>query len=60
MEFIGFKSCMSYLMEQGLNIKTFISDRHASIAKFMRTTLKKITHYFDVWHLKKSKYNFKL
>ena len=58
MEFLSFKSCMDYLKKQGLTITTFISDRHASIAKHMRTVLKNITHYFDLWHVKKSKYNF--
>ena len=53
MEFMSFKSCMDYLMKQGLSITTFISD---SISKHMTTVLKKITHYFDIWHLKKSKY----
>jgi hypothetical protein len=57
MEFLSFKSCMAYFKKQGLTITTFISDRHASIAKHMRTVLKNITHYFDIWHLKKSKYN---
>ena len=49
---------MDYLRKQGLTITALISDRHASIAKHMRTVLKNITHYFDLWHLKKSKYNF--
>jgi hypothetical protein len=55
MEFMAFKSCMDYLLAQGLTIRTFISDRHTSIEKYMKTSLEKITHYFDLWHLKKSK-----
>ena len=53
MEFMSFKSCMEYLTGCGLTITTFISDRHASISKYMRTVMKNITHYFDLWHLKK-------
>ena len=31
-----------------------MSDRHASITKHMREELTNITHYFNIWHLKKS------
>ena len=55
MEFMAFKLCMDYLITFGLSITTFISDRHTSIAKYMRDVLKNIVHYFDIWHLKKSK-----
>ena len=55
MEFMAFKLCMDYLITYGLSITTFISDRHASITKYMRDVLKSIVHYFDIWHLKKSK-----
>ncbi|CAB3984261.1 Hypothetical predicted protein [Paramuricea clavata] len=54
MEFMSFKSCMDYLIKKGLAITTFISDRHTSVAKYMRSVLSKITHYFDIWHLKKT------
>ncbi|CAB4026779.1 PREDICTED: uncharacterized protein LOC107331715 isoform X3 [Paramuricea clavata] len=53
MEFMSFKLCMDYMIAYGLTITTFISDRHTSIAKHMRTVLKNIVHYFDIWHLKK-------
>ena len=47
MEFMGFKQCMDYLLGCGVLITTFISD--------MKKVLTKIVHYFDIWHLKKSK-----
>jgi len=34
-------------------IISFISDRHVSIASHMKKVLTGITHYFDIWHLKK-------
>eukprot|EP00795_Rhopilema_esculentum_P004196 gene4196-20383_t len=34
-------------------LSTFVSDRHTTIAKLMREQLPDITHYFDLWHLKK-------
>lgn len=55
MEYEGFQRCMTYLLGCGVVIGTFISDRHASIAKHMREKLKGITHYFDLWHIKKRK-----
>lgn len=54
MEFLGFQSCMDFLLGCGVVISTFISDRHTQIASHMKTVLKNITHYFDLWHLKKS------
>ena len=55
MEFMAFKLCMDYLITYGLSIKNFISGRHISIAKHMKDVLKSIVHYFDLWHLMKSK-----
>ena len=57
MEFMAFKECMNYLIGYGLVITTFISDRHVSIASHMKKVLTRITHYFHIWHLKKSKLN---
>ena len=54
MEYAGFCRSFEYLLGLGLVIKMFVSDRHATIAKHMRQKLSKITHYFDIWHLKKS------
>lgn len=56
MEFMGFKSCMEFLIGYGLLITAFVSDRHVSIAAYMKKSLTAITHYFDIWHLKKSKH----
>ena len=46
---------MDFLLGCGVVISTFISDRHTQIASRMKNVLKNITHYFDLWHLKKSK-----
>ena len=55
MEFMGFKECINFLLGYGIIITSFISDRHVSIASHMKKVLTGITHYFDIWHLKKSK-----
>jgi hypothetical protein len=59
MEYEGFKRSMDFLLEE-INISTLVSDRHQTIAKHMREKLPKIIHYFDIWHLKKSKYSYTL
>ena len=58
MEYAGFCQSMEYLLGLGLLVKTFVFDRHSTIAKHMREKLSNITHYFDIWHLKKSMFNF--
>ena len=55
MEYLAFQNCMQYLLGCGLPIGALITDRHMSIAKHMREQLPQITHYFDLWNLKKSK-----
>ena len=57
MEFLGFQQCMKFLLGFGILITTFISDKHVSIGSHIRNVLKNIVHYFDIWHLKKSKFN---
>ena len=56
MEFMAFKLCMDYLFGNDINMGTFISDRHKTIASYMKKNLKKVIHYYDLWHLKKSKW----
>lgn len=38
----------------GLPVAIFISDRHRSIAKWIRECRKDTTHYYDIWHVAKS------
>lgn len=57
LEYADFQWAMTFLLGCGLAIGTFISDRHVSIAKHMREKLSNITHFFDLWHLKKRKHS---
>jgi HD superfamily phosphodiesterase len=41
------------MKEQELTISILATDRHASIAKMMRTTYPEIDHKYDVWHMAK-------
>ena len=38
----------------GLPVAVFISDRHRSIAKWIRECRKDTSHYYDIWHVAKS------
>lgn len=55
MEFMGFKECINFLLGYGTIITNFISDRDVSIASHKKKVLTGITHYCEIWHLKKSK-----
>ena len=63
MEFAGHQKACAFLLATGMLIKAFISDRHASIAKWMREECHKkckelekpvIDHFFNLWHIGKS------
>ena len=64
MEFFGHQRAFEFLLATGMTITTFVSDRHTSIAKWMRVDcpikcreLGKtvITHLFDCRHIARSK-----
>ena len=55
-EFEAFKRSMMFMLTNvKCGMSTFVSDRHSSIVKHMREVFTDIDHYFDVWHLAKSK-----
>ncbi|KAK3731207.1 hypothetical protein QZH41_017743 [Actinostola sp. cb2023] len=62
MEFAGHQRTFEFLLTTGIIITTFVSDRHASIAKWMREELPRrwsalgkpiVNHFFDLWHIGK-------
>ncbi|XP_068670428.1 uncharacterized protein [Montipora foliosa] len=62
MEFLGHQKALAFLLGTGMVIKSFICDRHQSIAKWMREEYPKkcrelgkplIDHFFDLWHIGK-------
>ena len=55
MEFYGFKNCLAFLLNQGISILKFVTDRHSSITCYMRENYPDISHRFDLWHVAKSK-----
>ena len=57
MEYMGWKHSIEFLLGYAILITAFISDHHIKIASHMKSLFSTITHYFDIWHLKKSMYN---
>jgi hypothetical protein len=58
MEKCGLERSFAFLEEAGLPVAdcTFVSDRHRSIAKWIRENWSGIDHKFDIWHVAKGKY----
>ena len=64
MEFEGHQRAFQFLLGTAMVITAFISDRHSQIARWMRVECPQrckalgkpvITHFFDLWHIAKSK-----
>lgn len=54
MELEGAKRCFQKIKVEKLKIDTFVSDRHRGIGKWIRTSEKATTHFYDIWHIAKS------
>ncbi len=54
MELLGAQRCFERLHPEKIDLSTFVSDRHAGIAKWVRINESKTRHYFDIWHVAKS------
>ena len=68
METLGHQKAIKFLLTTSMNITTFVSDRHATIAKWMRETCPKmckelgkpvITHFFICGTLEKVNMTYK-
>jgi hypothetical protein len=58
MEYLAFQRSMAHLKQQDVKLDSLVTDRHSSIAKHMRENEKSVKHYFDLWHLRKSKFKY--
>ena len=54
MELEGAKRCLNFLLASGIAIAVFVSDRHKSIAKWIRETQPQTKHFYDIWHVARS------
>ena len=53
MELEGLKRCRKILEDQNVEVQQLTTDRHVSVKSYMKNHWKKVTHYFDTWHLTK-------
>jgi Transposase len=53
MELEGLKRSIEFLWQNDLVPSVIISDRHASIQKWVRENMPNTQHYYDVWHVAK-------
>ncbi|XP_026128189.1 uncharacterized protein LOC113108962 isoform X2 [Carassius auratus] len=51
MEKEGLTRSLALLESRGVNLDCIVTDRHPQVQKFLRE--RKITHYYDVWHIAK-------
>ena len=56
MKLEGLVRVVKKLQGCGLEIGTLITDCHTQITKWIREELPNTIHYYDVWHVAKSKY----
>ena len=56
MELEGFIRCREDLESKGLSVSSVTTDRHASIARYVREDWKTTKHYFDTWHISKGRH----
>ena len=53
MEKEGLIRCLKYLSKSGVKVDCLVTDRHNQVQKYMKDEKPTITHYYDVWHLRK-------
>lgn len=51
MENEGLIRCVKLLVDNGLTIDTFISDRHKQNMAWIRKNLPDTKHHVDIWHV---------
>ena len=51
MEPVGAQRAFKFIKDNNLNISIFVSDRHRTIAKWIRECEPQTTHFYDLWHV---------
>ena len=55
MEKEGLIRCVKTFSNEGIQIKTLVTDKHVQIVKWVRENMPDTTQCFDVWHVAKGK-----
>lgn len=53
MELEGLKRGLQFFCQEDLAINTLVTDRHRSIAKYLREEQPDMDHFYDIWHIAK-------
>lgn len=56
MELEGLKRALTKLDDNGVTLSDFTTDRHVQVRKYLKEERPEIKHWFDGWHLAKSKH----
>ncbi len=56
MELEGLKRGLGELKKRRVPWGSIVTDRHIGIKSFLRDTYKNVAHWFDIWHMAKSKH----
>jgi GH18 family chitinase len=54
-ELEGLKRCRQQLSDVRLEVHALTTDRHRSVKAYVRDHWGEVTHYYDSWHIGKSK-----
>ena len=60
MEKEGLQHCLNFLKEHDLDVEVLVTDRHKQINKWLREKHSDVKHYYDVWHVAKGNYSYKV
>ena len=55
MELEGLKRCKKSMDERNLKVSELTTDRHTSVVKYLAQKWGEVRHFFDTWHIAKSK-----
>ena len=58
MEKEGLHRVLQFLNQENVNIGALVTDRHRQINKWLNDNHPSIVHYYDTWHVAKSKEHF--
>lgn len=55
MELEGLKRALAKLKAMDVEVRSLVTDRHSGITSYMKEKNPDTMHYFDTWHLVRSK-----
>jgi hypothetical protein len=50
MEVAAARTCLQFIIDSGIKIRHFVTDRSSSVRSLLTLEFPGISHQFDVWH----------